>query len=213
MEKNATILIDMVSGSTTGLFTKLNLRIYKGDEMKTLKMEVPDIIKVTGARGITRDIDLSTIDANTLAGIVDYWFGVVTVRASAGVDSFEDKVKAENKKADQLASMDWKPGAGGGGGKLDITAQANRRVLAMLFESEGYKATNAVKAAAKKTAWFNFFMVALSKKENRPATHEEIDLELEAQKDAIQEMIDKAVEQIKAEAASKKTLASGLSFG
>lgn len=181
--------------------------------MKTITLEIPESVTVTGARGITRDIDLTKLDSNTLAGIIDYWFGVVTVRASAGVEGFEAKTKAENDKADRLAVLDWTPGAGGGGGKLSVEVQAERRAIASLFVSRGYTQSKADKAAKQDNALEAFFLYAIAKQENRAdVTAEEVQAAIDNNRAYIDGLVAAQVDAIKAEAARKKKAAEGLTF-
>jgi len=181
----------------------------------TVTFTMPASISVNGARGMTGTVDMTKATPEKIAQAIDYWYGVVTQRASAGVDGLDAKKKAEQEKGAQCESWEWSAGAGGGRGKMSDEKTAERVVLIRFFMGQDYKKAAATKAAKLESAWSDFILLAMSRALNRTdVTPEEVATELENQQPVIQAQIKAEVDAIKAERERNSTLAtSGLSFG
>lgn len=140
----------------------------------TVTFELPAVIKCSGARGITRDVDMTKATPELIAAAIDYTFGVLTQRASASIEDFDDKVKAENAKADEFAAWQWKPGHGGGGTRIvDLAGKAEVEMLTDLFMDQDVKKTEAEKRARKPDAREALVRLALSRAQNNPNVSDE----------------------------------------
>jgi len=175
----------------------------------TVLIELPATIKATVARGKTIDLDLTKLDNTTCAAIIDYWAGVVSIRAGAGKD-FADKVKAEQDMNDRLAIFDWTPGAGGGM-RIDEDTMAYRMALSGLFESIGYTAKNAEKAAAKKTGMVDFYRVYIARvTQNANVEQAAIDTAIADNAEYFNTLVTEAHAKMKAERERNTGLKAGL---
>jgi len=132
----------------------------------TVTITVPATLDVSGTYRTKRTLDMTALTPETLAGIVNYWFGVMTQRVASGAPMEERKV-AINQLADKLVNFDWTPGAGGGGGSLSIEARAERRFLSGLcIDKLGMKTTEAAKKAKTKDAMYQVFLSMLCNANN-----------------------------------------------
>lgn len=184
-------------------------------EADTITFTLPARIKVTGARKLEGELDMSKATNASLIAALDYWYGVVTQRASAGVEAYADKVAAEKAMSDKLSVFDWSPGSGGGGGKsVTDEQQAERNVLFVLFTSQGIKKGEATKRSKAANGWDDFLRLAMSRAENRTdLSDEEIQAERLEQQPDIDVMVADALAEIQAERQRNAKMATGLTFG
>lgn len=170
-------------------------------------IELPDSLEVTGARKLSGKLDLTKLDTATACRILDYWFGAVTIRASASIDAFADKVEAEIAMAKKLESFDWASSGGGGGARLTLRDQAEREELETMFIEQGVKKSEAEKRARAKDAWRDITRLALARSLNRSdISDKEINDALAENKDSIDEMVRERLEVLEEIEARKATL-------
>lgn len=175
------------------------------DDKVTLSF--PPSFKVSGARGLVRELDMTKATPEKVMALIDYAFGVITQRASASVDGYDEKVKAEQAKADEVATWKWQPGAKGAvGGRIDLEEKAAREVFADLFRGLGIKKAEAEKRAKASERMADYFRLAIAQQTGEIPDAEALDMVIEANKVQVESAIADRIKALKEEEARIKGL-------
>jgi len=180
------------------------------EQTNTVLFELPASIPVVGPRGLKGTLDMTKATNAAVIGAINRWVRITCMNASAQVDGFDEKVKAEIAMMRRLEVFDWSPGSGGkGGSRITDETQAHRNVLTRYFIAQGCNKTDAKKRANVDhvDAWLDLTRMALARKLNRSdITIEEVEHELLEQTDVIKELIKNEILAIMAEKTRKANL-------
>ncbi len=168
-------------------------------ELETVVIEFPVSVPIAGTRKMLGTLDYSKATSETITRLIEVAAKELTRRAAG-----EDKPVAEKEVFDLILSFAWTPGA------TSERQDAERAILAQLFQSAGISVSLAEKRAKKSDAWTDYTRLALARTRNTGnISQEDIVIALEANQTAIKAMVDA---EIIARKARMEQLQSGLSF-